>query len=77
MPDYDATRLWFIAWKTKDAPQARPLLALAAIYDGANPDLLLKQHEKPVLNPFVSSGQVTMALLDELVDTAAISSPSI
>jgi transposase len=33
--DYDSTRLRSIARKTKDAPQARRLLALAAIYDGA------------------------------------------
>jgi transposase len=33
--DYDASRLRSIARKTKDAPQARRLLALAAIYDGA------------------------------------------
>jgi transposase len=33
--DYDATRLRSIARKTKDAPQTRRLLALAAIYDGA------------------------------------------
>ena len=33
--DYDAVRLRSIARKTKDAPQARRLLALSAIYDGA------------------------------------------
>lgn len=33
--DYDAVQLRSIARKTKDAPQARRLLALAAIYDGA------------------------------------------
>src|SRR3954468_22617318 len=33
--DYDAVRLRAIARRTKDAPQARRLLALAAIYDGA------------------------------------------
>ena len=33
--DYDATRLRSIARKTKDAPQTRRLLALAAIYNGA------------------------------------------
>jgi transposase len=33
--DFDALRLRSIARKTKDAPQARRLLALAAIYDGA------------------------------------------
>jgi len=33
--DYDASRLRSIARKTKDAPQTRRLLALAAIYDGA------------------------------------------
>jgi hypothetical protein len=38
-----------------------------------NPGLLLKYYEKPVLNPFDCSGSATMALLDELVQTAAIS----
>jgi transposase len=33
--DYDATQLRSIARKSKDAPQARRLLALAEIYDGA------------------------------------------
>ena len=33
--DYDAVRLRSIARKTKNGPQARRLLALAAIYDGA------------------------------------------
>jgi putative transposase len=33
--DFDALRLRSIARKTKDAPQARRLLALAAIYNGA------------------------------------------
>lgn len=42
-----------------------------------NPGLLLKYHEKPVLNPFTSSGHATLSLLDELVNTAAISSRSI
>lgn len=42
-----------------------------------NPGLLLKYHEKPALNPFTSSGHATLSLLDELVDTAAISSRSI
>jgi len=37
-----------------------------------NPGLLLKYHEKAVLNPFVTSGKATMALLDELVATAAV-----
>lgn len=34
-PDFDALRLRAIARKSKDGPQARRLLALAAIYDGA------------------------------------------
>ena len=38
-----------------------------------NPGLLLKYGERPVLDPFSSSGAATMALLDELVATAAIS----
>ena len=33
--DFDALRLRCLAKKTKDGPQARRLLALAAIYDGA------------------------------------------
>ena len=33
--DFDASRLQSLAKKTKDGPQARRLLALAAIYDGA------------------------------------------
>jgi Winged helix-turn helix len=33
--DFDAPRLRGLAKKTKNAPQARRLLALAAIYDGA------------------------------------------
>ncbi len=37
-----------------------------------NPGLLLKYHERAVLNPFSCSGQATMALLDELVATASI-----
>ena len=34
--DFDAAQLRSVARKTKDAPQARRLLALAAIYDGAS-----------------------------------------
>jgi len=34
-PDFDASQLRGLAKKTKDGPQARRLLALAAIYDGA------------------------------------------
>ena len=33
--DFDASQLCGLARKTKDGPQARRLLALAAIYDGA------------------------------------------
>jgi hypothetical protein len=33
--DFDASWLRGLAKKTKDGPQARRLLALAAIYDGA------------------------------------------
>ena len=33
--DFDASRLRGLAKKAKDGPQARRLLALAAIYDGA------------------------------------------
>ena len=34
-PDFDASQLRSLARKTKNGPQARRLLALAAIYDGA------------------------------------------
>ena len=34
--DFDASQLRAVALRTKDAPQARRLLALAAIYDGAS-----------------------------------------
>lgn len=37
-----------------------------------NPGLLLKYHERAVLDPFTSSGSATMALLDELVASAAV-----
>lgn len=37
-----------------------------------NASLLLKYSEKPVLDPFSSPGSATLALLDELVATAAI-----
>jgi hypothetical protein len=37
-----------------------------------NPSILLKYSERPVLNPFSCSGHATMALLDELVQQAAI-----
>lgn len=37
-----------------------------------NPGLLLKYHERAVLNPFACSGQATIALLDELVATASV-----
>src|SRR6202045_1759835 len=34
-PDFDALQLRILARKTKNGPQARRLLALASIYDGA------------------------------------------
>ena len=37
-----------------------------------NPGLLLKYHVRAELEPFASSGAATMALLDELVATAAV-----
>jgi Sensors of blue-light using FAD len=37
-----------------------------------NPALLLKYSEKAVLDPYAVSGQVSMALFDELVATASI-----
>lgn len=36
-----------------------------------NPSLLLKYSERAVLDPFACSGEVSMALLNELIDTAA------
>ncbi len=37
-----------------------------------NPSLLLKYAELPVLNPFNCSGKASLALLDELLATAAV-----
>jgi hypothetical protein len=37
-----------------------------------NPTLLLKYSERAELDPFVCSGHATMALLDELIATAAV-----
>jgi hypothetical protein len=41
-----------------------------------NPGLLLKYHEKATLDPFTCSGRATIALLDELIATASITSRS-
>jgi hypothetical protein len=37
-----------------------------------NPSLLLKYSEKPTLDPYAVSGDVSLALLDELVATASV-----
>ena len=37
-----------------------------------NPGLLLKYSERPTLDPYAVSGQVSMALFDELMATASI-----
>ena len=37
-----------------------------------NPSILLKYSERPVLDPYAVSGNVSMALLDELIATASI-----
>lgn len=37
-----------------------------------NPSIVLKYSEKPQLDPYVASGRVSMALLEELSATAAI-----
>ncbi len=37
-----------------------------------NPALLLKYSERPTLDPFAVSGQVSMALFEELIATASI-----
>lgn len=37
-----------------------------------NPSTLLKYSEKPILDPFALGGKVSMALLEELMATAAI-----
>ena len=39
-----------------------------------NPSLLLKYSEKAVLDPFTCSGHASMALLQELIATAAVAS---
>jgi hypothetical protein len=39
-----------------------------------NPALLLKYGERAELNPFIGSGQASMALLDELIATALVAS---
>jgi hypothetical protein len=39
-----------------------------------NPSILLKYSERPVLDPYAVSGDVSMALLQELIDTACIAS---
>ncbi len=41
-----------------------------------NQSLLLKYFERPILNPFGAPGAATMALLEELVATAAIAGRS-
>jgi hypothetical protein len=41
--------------------------------DRLNPSLLLKYFKRAELNPFEGSGRATLALLDEMVVTAAIS----
>jgi len=41
-----------------------------------NPALLLKYGERAELNPFIGSGQASMALLDELIATALVASRS-
>lgn len=40
--------------------------------DRINPSLLLKYSEKPTLDPFAVPGEASMALLEELLDTAQI-----
>jgi hypothetical protein len=37
-----------------------------------NPSIVLKYSEKPTLDPFVVSGKVSVALLEELIATASI-----
>ncbi len=37
-----------------------------------NPSILLKYSERPVLDPYAVSGQVSMALLEELIASACI-----
>jgi len=40
--------------------------------DNINVSLVLKYSEKPEINPFVCSGQATMALLNDLVATGSV-----
>ena len=37
-----------------------------------NPSILLKYSDRPVLDPYCVSGQVSLALLEELIATASI-----
>jgi hypothetical protein len=39
-----------------------------------NPSIILKYSERPVLDPYAVSGDVSLALLDELIATASIAS---
>ena len=50
--DFDASQLRSLAKKTKDGPQARRLLALAAIYDGER----APRRRKSAASGFRSSG---------------------
>src|SRR5437016_3419321 len=50
--DFDASQLRGLARKTKDGPQARRLLALAAIYDGAT----APRRPRSAVSDFRSSG---------------------
>lgn len=42
--------------------------------DKVNPALLLKYAERPALDPFAQSGRASLALLEELIATGAVSS---
>lgn len=42
--------------------------------DKVNPALLLKYAERPTLDPFTQSGRASLALLEELIATGAVSS---
>ena len=56
--DFDAARLRGLAKKTKDGPQARWLLALAAIYDGATRTEALARMNQ-ALDSFIIEGITT------------------
>jgi hypothetical protein len=54
--DFDAAQLRGLAKKMKDGPQARRLLALAAIYEGATPTEAAKLGEADLVAEWAPPG---------------------